>query len=179
MAAKTTVRGRTEGHVRDETHQAYNNQLASDAQLVTNNNAKQPPTSSKDCELDRSGLEKPDTSVNTSKSCSPCPSEQGQNERSMLSFSNNDPLNPYNFSMRKKLFTVAVSMMMVMNSTIGSSLAAGATQQTSAYFNVHDDELLVLPVSIYLVGYVVGYWPHHHCLYTLADSLNTGPWFLQ
>lgn len=43
-----------------------------------------------------------------------------------------------------------------MNSTIGSSIASGVSHETSRHFNITKDALLVLPVSIYLVGYVVG-----------------------
>lgn len=102
-------------------------------------------------------LENGDPSIDTSKSTSPCASEhEPTREKVIVSFADNDPLNPYDFSRTKKLYIVLTSMMMVMNSTIGSSLATGATRQTSEYFHVSDDELLVLPVSIYLVGYVVG-----------------------
>ncbi|KAL1650867.1 hypothetical protein SLS58_000986 [Diplodia intermedia] len=44
-----------------------------------------------------------------------------------------------------------------MNSTVSSSLAAGATDQIAADFGIADHEArLVLPTSIFLVGYVVG-----------------------
>lgn len=44
----------------------------------------------------------------------------------------------------------------VMNSTISSSLAAGASKQISSHFHVTNQAQLVLPTSIFLVGYVVG-----------------------
>ena len=43
-----------------------------------------------------------------------------------------------------------------MNSTMNSSLAAGATAPISTYFNNTNDAQLILPTSIYLVGYVIG-----------------------
>jgi len=43
-----------------------------------------------------------------------------------------------------------------MNSTIASSLAAGATGPISDHFNEHDESRLILPTSIYLVGYTCG-----------------------
>lgn len=43
-----------------------------------------------------------------------------------------------------------------MNSTIASSLAAGATAEISERFNQHDEYRLILPTSIYLVGYTCG-----------------------
>jgi MFS family permease len=43
-----------------------------------------------------------------------------------------------------------------MSSTIGSSIAAGASHQFAAYFNITNQLQLVLPTSSYLSGYVVG-----------------------
>jgi len=39
---------------------------------------------------------------------------------------------------------------------MGSALPSGATGVTQEYFDVKNEELLVLPVSIYLIGYIVG-----------------------
>jgi hypothetical protein len=44
----------------------------------------------------------------------------------------------------------------MLNNDLGSALPSGATQQTKAYFRVESDSLMVLPVSIYLIGYVLG-----------------------
>ncbi|CAD0021975.1 unnamed protein product, partial [Aureobasidium pullulans] len=44
----------------------------------------------------------------------------------------------------------------VMSSTIGSSIAAGASHQFATFFNITSQAQLVLPTSSYLVGYVVG-----------------------
>ena len=43
-----------------------------------------------------------------------------------------------------------------MNSTMNSSLAAGATAPISAHFGNTNEAQLILPTSIYLVGYVIG-----------------------
>ena len=43
-----------------------------------------------------------------------------------------------------------------MNSTIGSSIAIGATTPTTEHFSIINQTQLVLPTSIYLVGYVLG-----------------------
>lgn len=43
-----------------------------------------------------------------------------------------------------------------MNSTIASSLASGVTQQISDQFGETDEYRLILPTSIYLVGYTCG-----------------------
>lgn len=44
----------------------------------------------------------------------------------------------------------------VINSTLGSSLPSGTTQYQGSYFHVTDQAQLVLPVSLFLVGYVLG-----------------------
>lgn len=46
--------------------------------------------------------------------------------------------------------------MTVMNSTISSSAASGATEQISKRFGVTNTELLILPTSTYLLGYTFG-----------------------
>ena len=47
-------------------------------------------------------------------------------------------------------------MFLVLNSTLGSTIAAGTAAPVQKYFHVTNDELLVLPVSIYLIGYILG-----------------------
>lgn len=44
----------------------------------------------------------------------------------------------------------------VVNSTLGSSLPSGTIQYQGSYFHVADQAQLVLPVSLYLVGYTLG-----------------------
>lgn len=44
----------------------------------------------------------------------------------------------------------------VINSTLGSSLPSGAVNYVGPYFQVTSDQQLVLPISLFLVGYVVG-----------------------
>lgn len=46
--------------------------------------------------------------------------------------------------------------MQVLNSTIGSSLPSGASKYIVADFNITDETKLVLPISLFLVGYVLG-----------------------
>lgn len=102
-------------------------------------------------------VEKADSSRDHSScSASQCPSNKEEDEPEIVSFGDGDPSNPYNFSKPKKLFIVVACMLLVMNSTIGSSIASGAATQTQQYFDITNDQLLVLPISIYLIGYVIG-----------------------
>ncbi|TKA36791.1 hypothetical protein B0A54_11662 [Friedmanniomyces endolithicus] len=104
----------------------------------------------------QSDSDKKDKSGATSATPSICPSEQQRGEKTIVDFADNDPLNPYNWKRSKKLYVVIVSMVMVMNSTIGSSIASGASAETQRYFGVQSESQMVLPVSIYLIGYVIG-----------------------
>lgn len=101
--------------------------------------------------------------------------EQESNDKTILSFRRNDPDNPYCWSSSKKLYVTitgmytsdltyivkryahtTTGMLMVMNSTIGSSIATGASGPTSKQFGISNQAQLVLPTSMYLVGYVLG-----------------------
>lgn len=99
-------------------------------------------------------------SRHTSSTSSPCLSanDAEQNEGyTVVSFKSGDPGNPYNWNQKKKTYVLLTCMALVMNSTIGSALPSGASQETAEYFNITGNQsLLVLPVSIFLVGYVLG-----------------------
>ncbi|TKX22964.1 MFS transporter-like protein 85 [Elsinoe australis] len=84
---------------------------------------------------------------------SPAQSDEGKN---VISFPDGDPENPYNWSSAKKIYIVVLGVVLVINSTIGSSIASGTPVQVSEYFNNYNQYQLVLPISIYLVGYVLG-----------------------
>jgi len=55
-----------------------------------------------------------------------------------------------------KFYVLTTGMMQVLNSTIGSSLPSGAISYIAEDFNITNQEDLVLPISLFLVGYVVG-----------------------
>ncbi|QIW96568.1 hypothetical protein AMS68_002086 [Peltaster fructicola] len=87
---------------------------------------------------------------------SQCSSDGERPEHNVISWSINDPGNPHNWSATRKVFVVIAGIVLVFNSTFGSSIAAGASQQTADYFNVTNTVQLVLPTSLFLVGYVLG-----------------------
>ncbi|KAF2103842.1 MFS general substrate transporter [Rhizodiscina lignyota] len=76
--------------------------------------------------------------------------------RTIVFFPPGDPENPYNWSTGKKVFALLTAVSTVMNSTIGSSLAAGISASITKEWGVTNQAQLVLPTSIYLVGYTVG-----------------------
>lgn len=46
--------------------------------------------------------------------------------------------------------------MIVLNSVLGSSLPSAYTDVLGRHFNITNEEQLVLPISVWLMGYVVG-----------------------
>jgi multidrug resistance protein len=57
---------------------------------------------------------------------------------------------------KKKFLVVLVGILTVVNSTIGSSLPSGAINFIAEYWSITSPQQLVLPISIFLIGYVVG-----------------------
>ena len=57
---------------------------------------------------------------------------------------------------RKKIIVLLIGIVAVINSTLGSSLPSGAMSYIGPYFHVADQAQLVLPISLFLVGYVLG-----------------------
>ncbi|KAJ5458602.1 Major facilitator superfamily domaingeneral substrate transporter [Penicillium sp. IBT 31633x] len=76
--------------------------------------------------------------------------------KTIVSFGPNDPENPVNWRARTKYLVLASGVLQVMNSTIGSSICSNAIPQIAEEFNITNDTLLVLPISIFLVGYIFG-----------------------
>ncbi|KAI4263411.1 MAG: hypothetical protein L6R42_001442 [Xanthoria sp. 1 TBL-2021] len=76
--------------------------------------------------------------------------------RIIISFPRGDPENPYNWSTGRKIFVLFVGIVAVVNSTLGSSLPSGAVHYLAEYFHVKSQAQLVLPISLFLVGYVLG-----------------------
>ncbi|OAL04999.1 MFS general substrate transporter [Phaeosphaeriaceae sp. SRC1lsM3a] len=99
-------------------------------------------------------------SLSTSTRRSRLSVESGQDgrgqERHLIRFEDGDPENPNNCTSLKKSYALFVAIMSVMNSTMSSSLASGVTEPLSIYFNVTSPYLLILPTSMFLVGYVFG-----------------------
>ena len=56
----------------------------------------------------------------------------------------------------KKGHVLLAGLLTVLNSTIGSSLPSGAISFIAKDFNVTNSQELVLPISLFLVGYVLG-----------------------
>ncbi|KAG8630117.1 hypothetical protein KVT40_001736 [Elsinoe batatas] len=67
-----------------------------------------------------------------------------------------NPRHPSHFSTIRKTHIVLVGLICVFNGNLGSSLPSGAVESLATYFNIPSTStLLVLPNSLYLVGYTV------------------------
>ncbi|KAF2756883.1 MFS general substrate transporter [Pseudovirgaria hyperparasitica] len=74
----------------------------------------------------------------------------------VISFADDSPEEPNNWSRFWKLYSIATSIMTVLNSTVASSLGSGVSHQLSEHFAITNEEELVLPTSVYIFGYVLG-----------------------
>lgn len=54
------------------------------------------------------------------------------------------------------MYILFAGIVAVMNSTLGSSLPSNAIDYIAPYFQVTNEQQLVLPISLFLVGYVLG-----------------------
>ncbi|KAE8441193.1 hypothetical protein EG329_005793 [Mollisiaceae sp. DMI_Dod_QoI] len=77
-------------------------------------------------------------------------------EKKVISWEHDDPENPYNWPTRKKVVVVFVGIVLVVNSTMGSSLPSNALPLIKLYFGITSTYTGILLISMYLVGYVLG-----------------------
>ena len=57
---------------------------------------------------------------------------------------------------RKKSFIVAVGVLTIFNGVFSSSLPSGAINYMADYFDISDRTQLVLPITVYQLGFVMG-----------------------
>ncbi|KAJ8116266.1 hypothetical protein ONZ43_g4478 [Nemania bipapillata] len=76
--------------------------------------------------------------------------------KKIVSWEPNDKENPYNWSDRRKSMITIVTMLTVINTTMGSSLPSMAIPYMTREWGVTSDIQKVLPISTYLIGYVLG-----------------------
>lgn len=67
-----------------------------------------------------------------------------------------DQQSPPNWSSRKKFHVFAAGILADFNSTLGSALPSGAIGSISKQFGVHSKVQLVLPISMYVIGFIAG-----------------------
>ncbi|KAL8715612.1 MAG: hypothetical protein Q9220_000949 [cf. Caloplaca sp. 1 TL-2023] len=144
-------RGRTVLSAEDEGEDSNSKQEGSRMKSASNardNDRRDPPTAHGKLNDTSTGrrLEKEDNRASYSSKAS----------NLIISFPRGDPENPYNWSTRRKIFVLFAGIVSVINSTLGSSLPSGAIEYLADYFHVTSQAQLVLPISLFLVGYVFG-----------------------
>ncbi|KAE8356383.1 MFS general substrate transporter [Aspergillus coremiiformis] len=66
-------------------------------------------------------------------------------------------IRPFDFSRARKIHIVVAGIYFICNSSLGSSLPSGAHDAIADYFQIPRDDLkMVLPSSLYMVGFVIG-----------------------
>ncbi|KAF7712691.1 Uncharacterized protein PECH_006676 [Penicillium ucsense] len=78
------------------------------------------------------------------------------NSKTIVSFGPDDRDNPVKWKKTRKLLVLLTGIMQVMNSTVGSSICSNAIPQIAKEFHITNQQMLVLPISIFLIGYIVG-----------------------
>ncbi|EFZ02209.1 MFS transporter [Metarhizium robertsii] len=74
----------------------------------------------------------------------------------IISWEVDDPDNPHNWSTSRKTFVVLVCVMLVLNSTLSSALPSMAIPNITADYGISDATENVLPISVFLIGYIFG-----------------------
>lgn len=80
---------------------------------------------------------------------------QANDEREIITLPLSDPEHPNNWSTAKKSFVLSVGIVTVVHSTLGSSLPSNAVEYIAQDFGVTGRIQLVLPISCFLLGYVI------------------------
>lgn len=74
----------------------------------------------------------------------------------IIKWEDGDLENPYNWSLTRKLVITTIGIFVTINSTLGSSLPSNEISFIADTFNITNKDVKILPMSIYLVGYVFG-----------------------
>ncbi|EGO56964.1 hypothetical protein NEUTE1DRAFT_123368 [Neurospora tetrasperma FGSC 2508] len=77
-------------------------------------------------------------------------------EDTIISWEENDPENPYNWSSGRKAAILLTAVMLILNSSMGSALPSNAIPFIVEEWKIESEQETVLPISIYLIGYVMG-----------------------
>ena len=83
-------------------------------------------------------------------------SQIDRNGREIISIPLSSPSHPQRWPRKRKHLVFFTGIMTVVNSTLGSSLPANAVPSITAHFNVTNDLQFSLPISCFLMGYVIG-----------------------
>ncbi|QUC17031.1 uncharacterized protein UV8b_01272 [Ustilaginoidea virens] len=91
----------------------------------------------------------PETAETSSSTCS-------HDDQALISWGPDDPQNPHNWSTPRKAFVVVIIVLMVFNSSMSSALPSMAIPSITAELGASSAAAGVLPISMFLVGYIFG-----------------------
>ncbi|KHN98269.1 fluconazole resistance protein (FLU1) [Metarhizium album ARSEF 1941] len=77
-------------------------------------------------------------------------------DHTVIGWEVDDPDNPHNWSTSRKTFAVLICVMLVLNSTMSSALPSMAIPNITAEYGVNESTQSVLPISVFLIGYIFG-----------------------
>ncbi|KHN99181.1 Major facilitator superfamily domain, general substrate transporter [Metarhizium album ARSEF 1941] len=86
----------------------------------------------------------------------PGPAGRGDRNYTVISWDVNDAENPHHWSFFKKTYILTLTCMLVTNSTMSSALPSMIIPQIIGEFGSVSQEQQVLPISVFLLGYVFG-----------------------
>lgn len=82
-----------------------------------------------------------------------------------------DPENPLNFSLRYKCWITAITSLMTFSVSFGSAIWAAATEATAKEFHV-SNELMILGITVYVLGFATGKSSLRHALLNSATAVG-------
>lgn len=85
------------------------------------------------------------TGIESTSSCE-------EDDVTILAWEVDDPENPYNFSKPRKNYIILVSVICILNSTLGSSLPSNVVPKLSEEWHVESTYQKILPISVYIIG---------------------------
>ena len=75
-----------------------------------------------------------------------------EDDITVLAWEANDPENPYNFSQRRKVYIQLVSILTILNSTLGSALPSNIVTKLAEQWDITSTYQKILPISVYIMG---------------------------
>ncbi|KFA78941.1 hypothetical protein S40288_00613 [Stachybotrys chartarum IBT 40288] len=81
---------------------------------------------------------------------------RSQTSQTVIQWKADDLENPHNWSKSRKITVIVLTVVLVLNSTMGSALPSMAIPAIAQEFGVTSELQMPLPISVYLIGFVIG-----------------------
>jgi hypothetical protein len=79
-------------------------------------------------------------------------SSSPEDDVTVIAWEKNDPENPYNWSRPRKNYIVFLTVLFVLNATLGSALPANIVPLLSQEWHIESTYQKILPISVYIIG---------------------------